>query len=327
MARGEPLIRQWNLLKALQAHRFGICAGDLAERLHCSRRQVQRDLRVLEEVGFPVEYEDRDYGKRFWKLSPHFIESHDLVLSVTEMLSLYLSKQLVSPLAGTQLGDGFDALFDKIKAMLPKKALTYFRDFEERLLAKSFSHQDYSKHQKEIRIISRAIDERRIVELTYKSLSKNGPYDTLFHPYGLILLGGSLYCVGHMAMYGEVRTLKVTRILGIELTDRNFERPEDFSLKTYTRGSFGIFSSGKTQVIKVKFTGWAATNVREQQWHDSQKILKDTAKHVIAQFELGDHREFMRWVLGFGRHAVILEPQSIMTQVRKELELARKQYV
>ena len=75
MSRGEPLIRQWNLLKAMQAYHYGLCADDLALRLECSKRQVQRDLKVLQEVGFPVSYEERDYGKRFWKLSSHFIES------------------------------------------------------------------------------------------------------------------------------------------------------------------------------------------------------------------------------------------------------------
>ena len=37
MARGEPLIRQWNLIKALQAHRFGISADQLAARVGCSK--------------------------------------------------------------------------------------------------------------------------------------------------------------------------------------------------------------------------------------------------------------------------------------------------
>ena len=43
MSRGEPLIRQWNLLKALQAVHYGLSAEDLAERLECSKRQVLRD--------------------------------------------------------------------------------------------------------------------------------------------------------------------------------------------------------------------------------------------------------------------------------------------
>jgi len=46
----------------------------VAERLRRSKWQVQRDLKVLRQVGFPVEHEDRDFGKRFWKLSPRFLE-------------------------------------------------------------------------------------------------------------------------------------------------------------------------------------------------------------------------------------------------------------
>ncbi|MFO8011911.1 MAG: carboxymuconolactone decarboxylase family protein [Phycisphaerae bacterium] len=106
MPRGQPLIRQWNLLKTLQAHRFGIAADELAERLRISKRQVQRDLKVLRQVGFPVEHEDRDFGKRFWKLAPHFLEHEGLVLSLTETVSLYLARQMLSPLAGTPFGDG-----------------------------------------------------------------------------------------------------------------------------------------------------------------------------------------------------------------------------
>nr|MBC8875064.1 HTH domain-containing protein [Planctomycetota bacterium] len=44
MARGEPLFRQWQLLKTLQANRFGLSADDLAGRLGYSKRTVQRDL-------------------------------------------------------------------------------------------------------------------------------------------------------------------------------------------------------------------------------------------------------------------------------------------
>jgi len=40
MARGEPPIRQWNLLKALQANYFGLSADELAERLECTKRTV-----------------------------------------------------------------------------------------------------------------------------------------------------------------------------------------------------------------------------------------------------------------------------------------------
>ena len=57
MARGEPLFRQWQLLKTLQANRFGLATEDLAERLEYSKRTVQRDLGSLQQVGFPISFE------------------------------------------------------------------------------------------------------------------------------------------------------------------------------------------------------------------------------------------------------------------------------
>ena len=91
MARGESLFRQWELIKALQAHRYGLSTEDLAARLECTKRTVQRDLGVLQDV-FPISYEQRDRGKRFWKLAAGTLESTQLQLTMTEMLSLFLSR-------------------------------------------------------------------------------------------------------------------------------------------------------------------------------------------------------------------------------------------
>lgn len=326
MARGEPLIRQWNLLKALQAHRFGISAEELAERLECDKRTVQRDMKVLREVGFPVEHEVRDFGKRFWKLSGRFIESDELMLSITEMLSLFLCQQLLSPLSGTQFGDGLVTALDKIKALLPKKALKYFEGLEESLFVKQVAHHDYSIQDKEIAIINDAISSNRVLKIRYQSVSKSEPYDALFHPYGLVLYGVNLYCVGFLEKYGEVRTLKVSRLLGVELTDKTFRRPAEFALDSHLQGAFGIIASGKPQTVVVRFTNWAATNVREHQWHPTQQIIENEKDHCVARFELSNTTEFRRWILGFGRDAVVMEPKELAKNILVELQSTREAY-
>lgn len=326
MARGEPLIRQWNLLKLLQSYRFGTSAEDLAGRVGCSVRQVKRDLGVLQEVGFPITFEQRDFGKRFWKLSPHFIERGDVLLSVTEMLSLYLSRQLLAPLAGTQFGDGLSSALDKIKTLLPSKALAYFRSLDERLFVKSMPGHDYSAQDKEIRIVNQAIAESRALKVRYHSAHSGRDYEWRVHPYGIVVFGMSLYCVGRLVDRGEVRTLKMERLLGVEMTGETFERPDDFSLQEYLHGSFGVFTSGKQQTVKVRFTDWAAVNVRELQWHPSQTLVEDAPDHVIAQFELADTTEFKRWVLGFGRHATVLAPKELAAEVAEELAAAQAAY-
>jgi len=326
MARGEPLIRQWNLLRLLQSYRFGTSAEDLAGRVDCSVCQVKRDLGVLQEVGFPITFEQRDFGKRFWKLSANLLERGDVLLSVTEMLSLYLSRQLVAPLLGTQFGDGLSSALDKIKTMLPSKALAYFRSLDERLFVKSMPGHDYSAQDKEIRIINQAIAESRVLNVRYRSAHSGNVHEWRLEPYGIVLFGMSLYCVGRLVDRNEMRTLKVERLLGVEMTGETFERPYDFSLQDYLHGSFGIFAPGKRQIVRVRFSDWAAVNIRELQWHPSQELVEDCPDHVVAQFELADTTEFKRWVLGFGRHATVLAPKELVAEVADELATAQAAY-
>ena len=133
-----------------------------------------------------------------------------------------------------------------------------------------------------------------------------------------MFLHASLYCIGYLACYGEVRTLKVARIKGLTRLERTFDKPAGFSLAGHFQGAFGVFQAGKGQTVRVEFTGWAATNVREMQWHPSQQIIQDDGDTVVATFELGNTVEFKRWVLGFGRHAKVTRPKALAQEIREE---------
>jgi len=317
MARGDGLFRQWELIKVLQAHRYGVSTDEIAARLECNKRTVQRDLGVLQDI-FPISYEQRDRGKRFWKLADNTVESEQLQLTMTEMLSLFLSQQLLLPLAGTQFGDGLQTALQKIRALLPRRALTYFDGLNESFFIKNLANHDYSGQDKEIRILNEAVLNQKAVKVIYHSASKGREVISEFHPYGMVLLHASLYCIGYLACYKEVRTLKVARVKGLTRLDKTFDKPVDFSLAGHFQGAFGVFQTGKKQKIRAEFTGWAATNLREMQWHPSQKITKDADDKVIATFDLGNTVEFKRWVLGFGRYAKVIRPKSLAEEIRQE---------
>ncbi len=315
------MFRQWELIKVLQAHRFGVSTGELAVRLECNRRTVQRDLGVLQDI-FPISYEQRDRGKRFWKLAYNTVESEKLQLTMTEMLSLFLSQQLLLPLAGTQFGDGLQTALQKIRSLLPTRALTYFDGLDESFFIKNLAKHDYSGQDKEIRILNETILNRKVAKIIYRSASKGHEVISEFHPYGMVLLHASLYCIGYLACYDEVRTLKVARIKGLTRLNKTFERPEDFSLAGHFQGAFGVFQTKKKQKIRAEFTGWAATNVREMQWHHSQRVVNDDGEKVVVTFELGNSVEFKRWVLGFGRYAKVTQPKALAQEIREEHQAA-----
>lgn len=325
MARGDSLFRQWELIKVLQAHRFGVSLEELCARLECNKRTIQRDLNVMQDI-FPISHEERDRGKRFWKLDHNTIESEQLQLTMTEMLSLFLSQQLLLPLSGTQFGDGLQTALQKIRALLPARALTHFEGLDGAFFIKNLAHHDYSGQDKEIRLLNEAILSQRCVTVTYHSASKGREVISEFHPYGMVLLQASLYCIGYLACYKEVRTLKVARIRGLTRLEKSFDKPADFSLDGHFRGAFGIFGTQKPRKIRVEFTGWAATDVREMQWHPSQKIVEDSEDALIATFELGNTVEFKRWLLGFGQFVRVLAPRELADEMREELLKAASRY-
>lgn len=317
MARGDGLFRQWELIKVLQAHRFGVSTEELCARLECNKRTVQRDLNVLQNI-FPISHEQRDRGKRFWKLAHNTVESEQLQLTMTEMLSLFMSQQLLLPLAGTQFGDGLQTALQKIRALLPARALTYFEGLDGSFFIKNLANHDYSGQDKEIRILNEAILSQQCVKVIYRSASKGRETTSEYHPYGMVLLHASLYCIGYLVCYEEVRTLKVARIKGLTRLNKSFDKPIDFSLDGHLQGAFGIFQTQKPKKIRVEFSGWAATNVREMLWHPSQKIVTDSADTVVATFDLGNMVEFKRWVLGFGRHVKVISPDTLAEDIRQE---------
>ena len=53
MPRGNQLTRQWHLLQLLDRP-AGIAVDDASRDLDCAVRTIWRDLRVLQDAGFPI---------------------------------------------------------------------------------------------------------------------------------------------------------------------------------------------------------------------------------------------------------------------------------
>lgn len=141
---------------------------------------------------------EREVRSQIWKLAHNAVESEQLQLTMTEMLSLFLSQELLLPLAGTQFGDGLQTALQKIRALLPARALTYFEGLDGSFFIKNLANHDYSGQDKEIRILNEAILSQKCVKVIYRSASKGRETISEFHPYGMVLLHASLYCIGYL---------------------------------------------------------------------------------------------------------------------------------
>lgn len=340
MARGEQLQRQWRLLHTLQTRGIGVPLRDLADELEVGERTVQRDLTMLADAGFPVEFEEDEVGKRYWKLPPNYIRSAELHIGLTEALSLHLAEHLFAPLTGTLFADGLASVVGKIRSLLPSAALDHFRGLDERIYVRRPGAVDYTAHADTVHVVTAGAQRNRRVRLTYRSLWRNNAtYETLFDPYGLVYYDDDLFAVGHSARAGALRVLKIPRIASAALTSESFARPADFRLDDQFAASFGIIHRpGPLTRVRVRFTGPAAGLIEERMWHESQQhhwlpapatLFPDEASAadtLIAEFELADLVEFQRWLLGFGHHAEVLSPPGLRAAIAAEFAAAARRY-
>src|SRR5918994_4624873 len=117
MPRNAEVIRQWSILKTLEASRR-VTIDDLAKQTGVTTRTIRRDLEALQEAGFPLFDETHD-GKKYWMLEQRaFRRLADTAFTLAELSALYFSRTLVECLASTPFQHDVRSAFDKLAAAL-----------------------------------------------------------------------------------------------------------------------------------------------------------------------------------------------------------------
>jgi predicted DNA-binding transcriptional regulator YafY len=318
VADTEQLVRQWRLLRSLAARRLGATLEDLAAEGNASTRTIRRDLVKLREVGFPLIEQVGDHGRKRWRLD----DAEGLVnlkFTLEEAAALFLGRQFLEPLVGTMFHAGAHSAFEKIRATMGEAALRHL----ERLAA-GFYHAargwtDYASKAALIDDLVRAIEDRRLAAIEYRSLSSTEPvsqYD--LYPLSLVYWRGALYLVAQSPSHKAVRTFKLDRISNAQVLTLPFAEPIDFDAAHFFEHSFGIFQKdGEPIRVRVAFRPQVVRLLEERQFHPSQRLTRRKDGRVVAEFRLTALEDFVSWVLSFGPLAEVLEPVELREDVAR----------
>src|SRR6186997_2307340 len=117
MPRNAEVIRQWSILKELEASRR-VTIDDLAQRTGVTTRTIRRDLEALQTAGFPL-FDETHEGKKYWTLEQRaFRRLTDTGFTLAELSALYFSRTLVECLAATPFQQDVASAFDKLAVAL-----------------------------------------------------------------------------------------------------------------------------------------------------------------------------------------------------------------
>lgn len=320
MSDSTQLLRQWTLLRLLEARRLGITLKEMAEETGVSTKTISRDLNLLRRVGFAIEEATSEHGRKHWKL-PDQGGQPAISFTLEETAALYLGRQFLEGLAGTLFWSGAQSAFAKIRAGLGESAVRHLQKLAATVYLPSQALSDYSTRAELIDQLHVAAEERRLTVITYQSLRSTEPV-TLYdiHPYVLVYHRGALYVIAWSKDHNEIRTFKVDRISSATTHALQFERPLQFDPTKYLEHSFGIFGSDiPPQRVRVRFASKVVRILEEKRFHPSQQLQHERDGHVIAEYQLAHLEEFEAWVLSFGSLAEVLEPASLRQHIVEAL--------
>ena len=110
--------------------RQGITIAELAEEFGVTKRTVYRDLKTLEEAGYPVLSEFVE-GSTYWKLEPSFKGVPPVTFTLNELMALYFSRKLIVSPGRSPFRVELESAFNKIESALPAKHIARLEKIEE----------------------------------------------------------------------------------------------------------------------------------------------------------------------------------------------------
>lgn len=306
---------------ALKARHFPNCKKIAAE-LEVSPKTIQRDIDFMRyRLGLPIDYHPQEFGFFYTEPVTGF---PNIEVSEGEITALLVAQKALAQYKGTPFERPLQSAFRKLTDGLKDRVSFSWHDLEDAI---SFRSAGASGGDLELfETVSKGVLRCVELEFEYRKLNSAAYEARRVRPYHLGCLENQWYLFAEDLERGQLRTFALPRMRKVGLTTKGFRRPADFSIAQILSGSFGVYSSGKKQRIRIQFDAFAARLVAERKWHESQRVRESADGSIILELELGGLQEIERWILSWGKHARVLAPKELATRIRDEAQAVAKQY-
>jgi predicted DNA-binding transcriptional regulator YafY len=295
----------------------------LAARFHVRRESIYRDLKALQEIGYPIVGDAHGQLSRPRLAVSVHPSTPPVFLTQRELAALAWAARHTptrQPFRGA-----LDSALGKLKHYTPVMAEDEGAAFTATVGGWVRGTKDYSGVETTLLQLIEAILRHRRCDVRYHAPHADAPKRFQYDPYRILLVQEGVYCVGKAPAFGDIITLAIERIHSLTLTDESFTVDPKFDAKKQETEAFGVIWEKPIQVV-VRFRADQAPYAREREWHPTQR-LKDLADgRLELSFRAGGAFEIIRWILGWGDAAEVVRPARLREEVAKVLRASAAVY-
>lgn len=254
-----------------------------------SVRTFQRDIREIESVfGIEIQY-DRS----------------NKVYQITEDTNSGIKERMLEA-------------FDTFNALQISERISDYIHFENRK----------SRGTENLYGLLHAIKNKQLISFSYQKFWEEEPENRTIEPYVLKEFANRWYILGYDATRKAIRSFALDRLSELEIHKDKFIPSISFDAHQYYKNSFGIISPEKeeTEEIVLSFGSFQGKYIKALPLHHSQEIIKDDENELIIKLFLVPTYDFIQELLSKGKTIKILQPQSLIDQVKRIYQVALQQY-
>ena len=313
------------LLKIDSLLRSGIrqTQKSLSEATEVSDRTIRSDLDFLRDrYNAPLEFQ-RDKGWHYtnpdWRLP-------SISLSQGELFALTLGARMLESYAGSAYVHELRSAIARLSERLPEATWVNLQKIaDERIFFRAGASINLDPeiwHKLEL-----ACKYSKSVWMEYFTASRNASSKRKLDPYLLhIYRGTNPYVIGFCHKRQEIRWFRIDRIQSLEVLEEKFIAKHDFDAKGHLAIIFQHEVGGVPQQVEIWFDPATAPFVGERRWHPSQKLIQHEDGSLTLQMCVSGLNDLKRWVLGYGKGAVVKSPPELVEMVQTEIEAMNNNY-
>ena len=294
-------------------------AQEIADRFDITLRTVYRDIKALDESGVPVIGEA---GVGYSVMEGYRLPP--VMFTQEEAAALLLSAKLSNPMPGNT-GRQYleDALF-KIKSVLRGKDKDFLDELEKSVAVEISRLPASDKPAYVMQQLQKAMIEKTVVKMQYRSLYKEEVTVREIEPIGLYYYGLAWHIIAWCRLRKSYRDFKVERILHFNSTDESFAKKKHTSLHDYIQQ---IMKDMDMTEVSIRMKKETALYVISQKYNYGFVSQEDVGKKEVRMRFLTWHMEtFARWLLMFTKDVTIESPNELVTRMQQLLEELKEKY-
>jgi predicted DNA-binding transcriptional regulator YafY len=298
-------------------------AQNLADSLEVSERTVRADIEFLRNrLNAPIKFSRKlgfYYEEPGWRLST-------FPLTQGELFALTLGARMLETYAGSAYAEELRGAIACLAERLPEQTWVDLQQLsEERILFQSRVETDLNPEL--WRTLEEACRQQRSVQMTYYTASRDAKSDRKFDPYLLhIYRGTNPYVIGYCHNRQAIRWFRVDRVQQLKILGDSFARDPKFDAKTHLEMIFQHEVGSVAVDVAIWFDGATAPYIRERRWHPTQTLEEHPDGSVTLKMKVKGLNDLKRWVLGYGKGAIVQGPLELVQLVKDEVAWMARSY-